>query len=63
MAWQRVSPEVTVKGFKKCCISIAVDGTADDFLWNGNEEDGGVRSECVEDEGTDCVDGDSDTDW
>jgi hypothetical protein len=52
---------VTVKGFKKCCISNAVDGT-DDMFWNGSEEDGDVRSECEEDEGTDCEDGDSDTD-
>jgi len=35
----------------------------DDVLWNGSEEDGHVRSECEEDEGTDCEDGDSDTDW
>jgi hypothetical protein len=34
---------VTVKGFKKCCISNAVDGT-DDMLWNGSEEDGNVRT-------------------
>ena len=27
-------------------------------LWNDIEEDGDVRSECEEDEGTDC-----DTDW
>jgi hypothetical protein len=33
-----------------------MDGTDDDVLWN-------VRSECEEDEGTDCVDGDSDSDW
>jgi hypothetical protein len=26
------------------------------MLWN-------VRGECVGDEGTDCVDGDSDSDW
>jgi len=32
-AWQCISPEVTVKSFKKCCISNAVDGT-DDMLWN-----------------------------
>ena len=32
-------------------------------FWNGSEEDGDVRSECEEDEGTDCEDGDSDTDW
>jgi len=29
MVWQRSSPEVTVKGFKKCCICSAVDGTDD----------------------------------
>jgi hypothetical protein len=51
MAWQHISPDMTVKGFKKCCISSAVDGT-DDMLWNGSEEDGDVRSECEEDEGT-----------
>ena len=44
-----------MKGFKKCCISNVVDGT-DDMLWN-------VRSECEEDEVTDCEDGDSDTGW
>jgi hypothetical protein len=43
-----------VKGFKKCCISTAVDET--DMLWNGSEEDGNVRSECEGDE-------DNDTDW
>ena len=41
-----------MKGFKKCCISSAVDGT-DDMLCNGSAEDGNVRSECEEDEGTD----------
>ena len=44
MAWQRISPEVTGKSFKKCCISNAMDKTADDILWNGSEEDGNVRS-------------------
>jgi hypothetical protein len=58
MAWQRISPEFTVKGFSKCCISNAVDGTEDDMLWNDSEEDGEVRCECKEDE-----DSDSDTDW
>jgi len=42
-AWQCITPEVTVKGFKNCCISNAVDGT-DDLLWNGTEEDGNVRT-------------------
>jgi hypothetical protein len=54
---------VTVKGFKKCCISNAVDETDDDMLWNDSEEDGNVTSECEEDEGTDCEDGDTNTDW
>ena len=39
-----------------------MDGT-DNVLWNGSEEDGNVRSEGEEDEGTDCDDGDSDTEW
>jgi hypothetical protein len=38
MVWQRILPAVTVKGFEKCCISNAVDGT-DDMLWNDSEED------------------------
>ena len=33
------------------------------IIWNGTEEDGDVRNECEEDEGTDCEDGDSDIDW
>ena len=56
-ARHHISPEVTVKGFKKCCISNAVDGNENDMLWNGSEEDGNVKSECEEDEGTDCEDG------
>jgi len=44
MAWQHISPEVIVKGFKKCCISNAMHGTTDGTLWNGSEEDGNVRS-------------------
>ena len=53
---------MTTKGFKKFCVSNAVDGTGDVILWNGGKEDGNVRRECEEDEGTDCEDGDSDTD-
>ena len=45
-----------MKCFKKCCISNVVDGTDGVGLWN-------VRSKCEEDGGTDCEDGDSDTDW
>jgi len=63
MAWHRISPEVTVKGFQKCCISSAVDWTDDNMLWNGSEDDGNVRSECDEDKGLDCEDVYSDSDW
>jgi len=48
MAWQCISPEVNVKGFKKCCISSVLGGTDGDMLWNGREEDGNVWSECEE---------------
>jgi len=48
---------VTVKGLKKWYTSNAMDGIGDYTLWNGSEEDGNVRSECEEDEGTSCEDG------
>jgi len=32
-------------------------------MWNGSEEGGNVRSVSEGDEGTDCEDGDSDTEW
>ena len=44
-------------------MSSAVGETDNVMLWNANEEAGNVRSECEEDEGMDCEDGDSDTDW
>jgi len=57
-AWQCISPDGMVKGFKNCCMSSAVVVIGDDMLWNGSEDDGTVRSECEEYE-----DGDSDSDW
>jgi hypothetical protein len=45
LAWERISLEVIVKGFKMCCISNAVDGTNDGLLWKDREDDGNVRSE------------------
>jgi len=56
-----MSPAVTVTGFKKCRIVSAVGRTDDDMLWNGSKDLVNVWSECEEDEGTDCGDGDSDT--
>ena len=40
-----------------------MDGTDDDMIWNESEEEGNVSGECDKDEGTDCEDGDNDTDW
>jgi hypothetical protein len=42
--WQGISPDVTVEGFKNCCISSAVAGTDYDTLSNDSEEDGNVTS-------------------
>ena len=44
-------------------MSNAMDGTDVDMLWNGSEEDVGVRCECEEDEGTECKHGDRNTEW
>ena len=52
-----------MKGLKKCCMSSGMDGTDGGMLWNSSEEDGNVRSEREEDEGTDCDDGESDNEW
>jgi len=62
-AWQCISPEMILKGFKKFHISDAVVETDDDMVWNGGEEHGNVRSECEEGEDTDYEDGGSNTDW
>jgi hypothetical protein len=42
MSSQHILPELIVKGFKKCFLSSAVDGTDDDLLWNDSEEEGNV---------------------
>jgi hypothetical protein len=34
-------------GYMKCSLYNAVDGTEDDMLWEGSEEDGNVRSELI----------------
>jgi hypothetical protein len=60
MAWQCISPEVTVKDFRKCYASNSVDGTMIICWMIVKDED---RSECEEDESSDCEDGDSHTDW
>ena len=37
--WAEVKTECIVKTFKKCSISIAMDGTEDDLLWQEDDED------------------------
>jgi len=49
-----------------CARSDVVDEANGNMLWNDSEEAGDARSECEEDDGTDCEDeenGESDTDW
>jgi len=61
-ACQRISPEVT-EGFYEVlriqCSRWDWWRYVVEWQWRGWE----CRSECEKDEGTDCGDGDSDTDW
>uniref|UniRef100_A0A3Q2X9R6 Pogo transposable element derived with KRAB domain n=2 Tax=Hippocampus comes TaxID=109280 RepID=A0A3Q2X9R6_HIPCM len=43
-AWDAVSPKSIIHGFKKCCISNALDGSEDDVLWE-EPEDGSEDSD------------------
>jgi hypothetical protein len=60
-AWQRISPEVTVKSFKKCCMSSAVDGT--DCCGMAVKRMGMLGVSVRKMKGTDCKYGDSETNW
>jgi len=42
------------QGVKNCSVSSVMCGPNDNALCNGSEEDGAIRSECEEDESTDC---------
>jgi hypothetical protein len=44
-------------------LLVLIKDNEDDLLVNDIIGDGHVRSECETDEGTDCEDADSDTDW
>jgi len=37
-----ITPLVIVKGFKKCCTSIAIDRADYNVLYNNSEQDGKV---------------------
>jgi hypothetical protein len=47
-AWGRISSKSILAGFKKCCISSALDGTEDDILWQ-DVEDENDDSDCEDD--------------
>jgi hypothetical protein len=47
-SWQRICSEVTVKGFKKCCVSNIMDRRDDDIFWKDDEEVETVVSESDE---------------
>lgn len=33
-SWEKISCESIMKGFKKCCVTNALDGSEDDILWD-----------------------------
>ena len=37
--WDEVTPEIIRKSFKKCGIPNALDGTEDDLLFKGSEDE------------------------
>ena len=55
--WQYISPDMTVKEFRKCCIFNAVHETDDDMLWNLVKRTGMLGGSVRK-----CEDGESDTD-
>ena len=52
--WKSIPAELVAKSFKKCCISNALDGTEDDFLWDDEDDSD------VDDSGSDNFTSDSD---
>jgi len=47
-AWKAIPESISVRSFKKCCISNALDGSEDDILWEDDDEDKD-DSDCVTD--------------
>jgi hypothetical protein len=39
VAWKDILESIIVRSFKKCCISIALDGSEGDIVWEDNVED------------------------
>jgi hypothetical protein len=43
-AWDDISPESIIKGFKKRCLSNDMNGTEDDVLWKEDHEENSSSS-------------------
>jgi hypothetical protein len=69
MVRQHISPEVTVKSFKKCCTTNAMDGTDNGVLQNDSRVGmlvvsvRKIKALCMKMDITHNEDGESDTDW
>lgn len=64
-AWDKIKPETIRHGFKKCCLSNAMDGSEDDVLWedcNENVNDESDNTSTESDNTSAESDGDSDGD-
>ena len=42
-AWTSITAELVTKSVKKCCISIVLDGTEGNLLWDNNADDSDVN--------------------
>jgi hypothetical protein len=47
-AWDDISPESIIRGFKKCCVSNDMNGTEDDVLWEEDHEENSSSYESVD---------------
>lgn len=59
-AWDGVSSESIVKGFTKCCVSNAMDGSQDDVLWDDSDDDADYDPLDVDDDDSSNKESDSD---
>jgi hypothetical protein len=50
-AWERISGELVVTGFKNCCTYKALHNTEDELLWQDKKD-----SDCEEDSGDEYED-------
>jgi hypothetical protein len=44
-SWQKISPKMIIRVFRKCCISDKMVGRENDILWDHEEEVGNVGNE------------------